>query len=343
MGIASGKVIPLPTGFVSIDRAGIRRVSNTEFVAIAATTTSPQGLYYLSTAPSSHHMKLLRSSSNTVLDPTLFSRPISITVPRTQGKDPQGETYAVYLPPHNPMFTAPEGSKPPLIVSIHGGPTAHATPGLLLQTQYWTSRGYAYVHVNHAGSTGYGRAYQESLNYNWGIKDVEDSASCVALLVRGGKVDGSRIGIVGSSAGGYTVLKALEDYPTIWSAGCCIYGIGNLRDLATKTHKFESHYLFSLLFRQETSEKAQEIIFNERSPCLHAEKIERPLLLLHGTNDMVVPMDQAIGMEKLLKEMGKDVKLVLFEGEGHGIKIEDNIKTAIGEEEALWRRTLVRL
>ena len=341
--IAAGKVITLPAAFVSIGRAGVGRVSSTSFVVIAASATSPEALYHISISPTDRFAKVLRSSSSITLDPSIFSPPISITVPRTQGKDPQGETYAIYLPPHNPSFQAPEGSKPPLIVSIHGGPTANATPALLLQTQYWTSRGYAYVHVNYAGSTGYGRAYQDSLNYNWGIKDVDDAASCVALLVKEGIVDGSRVGIEGSSAGGYTVLKALEDYPTIWAAGNCMYGIGNLRDLATKTHKFESHYLFPLLFPQGTSKEEQDKVYDERSPCLHAEKITSPLLLLHGMNDRVVPMSQAIDMEKLLREKGKDVKLVLFEGEGHGFSIGENIRTAIREEEDLWRRTLIRL
>ena len=343
MAISSGKLIPLPAHFASVGRAGIRRVSSSSFVAIATTTTSPQALYYLSMAPGSHSFEVLRSSSGTPLDPSVFSQPISITVPRTQGKDPQGATYAIYLPPHNPLFEAPEGTKPPLIVSIHGGPTANANTALLLETQYWTSRGYAYVHVNYAGSTGYGRAYQESLNHNWGIKDVDDAASCVALLVEKGIVDGSRVGIVGASAGGYTVLKALEDYPTIWAAGNCIFGIGNLRDLAKKTHKFESHYLFSLMFPSNTPKEEQEKIYDERSPCLHAEKIVSPLLLLQGVDDRVVPMQQAIDMEKLLRESGKGVKLMLFPGEGHGFKMAETIKAATREEEALWRRTLVRL
>lgn len=247
----------------------------------------------------------------------------------------------MFTPPHNPSFHAPPDSKPPLIVQIHGGPTSNGPPGLSLPAQYWTSRGYAYVHVNYAGSTGYGRAYCESLNYFWGIKDVDDAASCVDYLVSQGLVDGTKVGITGGSAGGYTVLQSLVTYPTLYAAGNSQYGIGNLNLLATGTHKFESHYLFKLMFPEDTPDEERQKIYHDRSPCYHAEKIERPLLLLQGSIDRVVPLDQAIGMEKILKEGGKDVTLVVFEGEGHGFKKQENLKRATEEEEKLWARTLL--
>jgi dipeptidyl aminopeptidase/acylaminoacyl peptidase len=212
---------------------------------------------------------------------------------------------------------------------------------LNLTAQYWTSRGYAYVHVNYAGSTGYGRAYQESLNYFWGIKDVDDSASCVDYLAGKGLVDGAKVGIVGCSSGGYTVLQSLVTYPKLYAAGNSSYGIGNLKLLETGTHKFESHYLFGLLFPEWTSKEEQDRIYSERSPAQHAAKIESPLLLLHGEEDRVVPIDQTIEMEKILREGGRDVHLVVFKGEGHGFRMQENVKKATEEEEKLWRRTLV--
>jgi dipeptidyl aminopeptidase/acylaminoacyl peptidase len=111
--------------------------------------------------------------------------------------------------------------------------------------------------------------------------------------------------------------------------------------LASDTHKFESHYLFDLIFPPTATEEEKEKVYYDRSPCFHANKIERPLLLLQGDKDMVVPLNQAVEMERVLKAKGADVKLVVFEGEGHGFAMEENIKRSIEEEEALWKRTLL--
>jgi len=260
---------------------------------------------------------------------------------RTAGENPSGVSYAVWTPPHNPSYKAPSGSKPPLIVAIHGGPTGNTPLGLNLATQYYTSRGYAYVWVNYAGSTGYGREYVDSLNANWGIKDIDDAASCVEFLASSGLIDRNKVGIVGGSAGGYTVLQALTSQPTLYAAGNSLFGVANLFTFVVGTHKFESHYVQGLMFPPDASEEEQERVYRERSPCFHADKIERPLLLLQGDIDRVVPVDQAIDMEKVVREHGGDVKLVIMEGEGHGFRMEKSIKLATLEEEALWRRTLL--
>jgi dipeptidyl aminopeptidase/acylaminoacyl peptidase len=325
---------------VDVQYASIRRISDHKFTVAGSRTVSPTSLYTLDMK--SKQPAILRSTTSISLPPSFFSKSKAISFPRTYGEDKTGLSHAIFIPPHNPDFTPVPGTKPPLIVYVHGGPTASASQGLSLVSQYWTSRGYAYVSVNYAGSLGYGRAYVESLNTFWGIKDVDDCASCVAYLVEQGMVDGSKIGITGGSSGGYTVLQALCKYPEIFTAGNSLYGISNLELLATGTHKFESHYLFPLMFAKGTPEAEQAKILRDRSPCYHAERIRSPLLMLQGVDDKVVPLDQALAMEKVLKEEGKDVKLVIFEGEGHGFRKEENVKAATEEEERLWRRTLVR-
>jgi dipeptidyl aminopeptidase/acylaminoacyl peptidase len=118
----------------------------------------------------------------------------------------------------------------------------------------------AYVSVNYTGSSGYGREYIGSLNTFWGIKDVDDAASCVAHLVSEGLVDGSRVGIRGQSTGGYTVLQVLCVYLEVFASGASLYGISNLEILVTGTYKFESHYLFPLVFEAGTSLEDQKKI-----------------------------------------------------------------------------------
>ena len=130
-------------------------------------------------------------------------------------------------------------------------------------------------------------------------------------------------------------------FPKVFAAGNSLFGVSNLKTLASDTHKFESHYLFDLIFPDTATEEEREKVYFERSPCFHADKIERPLLILQGDKDKVVPLSQAEEMEKVLKAKGADVKLVVFEGEGHGFAMEANIKRAIEEEESLWKRTLL--
>lgn len=327
-----------PLELVDIAWQGLARMSDTEFTVIGSTPISPKGLYVVNITKPSEKI-LLKSSSSVDLPPSTFSPLKSISFPRTHGTP--GTSYAVFSPPSNPAFTAPQYQKPPLIVSIHGGPTSDVKPGLDLETQYFTSRGYAYVHVNYTGSIGFGRAYRQALNYNWGIKDIEDTLSCISFLSDQGLIDPTKVGIRGGSAGGYTVLQALATHPKVFAAGCSLYGVGNLDDLASKTHKFESHYLFALLFPQDTTEEERQKIYKERSPCFHSDKIESPLVLLQGDKDQVVPLEQSTDMEKVLRELGKDVKLVIYEGEGHGWKKGDTMKASIEEEQKLWERALV--
>jgi dipeptidyl aminopeptidase/acylaminoacyl peptidase len=325
--------VELPLELVEMQRNGIRRVSDTEFALIAVAVDSPKSLYLVDvTKPSDK--ELLRASADIDVPASIFSKAETITFPRTHGQELGTSSYAMYCPPYNPDFEAPAQSKPPLIVWIHGGPTSRAGAGLDMQglqaTQYFTSRGYAFVSTNYAGSTGYGRAYRDSLNFSWGIKDVEDSISCIDYL-----------GIAGQSSGGYTVLQAMCTCPKVFAAGCSLFGIGNLKTICEDTHKFESHYGFALLFPPEATEEEQEKVFYDRSPCFHCDKIERPLVLLQGDQDEVVPIGQAEEMEKVLKAKGADVKLVVFKGEGHGWAVKESVKRTIEEMEALWKRTLL--
>ncbi|PMD29671.1 alpha/beta-hydrolase [Hyaloscypha variabilis F] len=330
----------LPLGLVSIFGPAISRVSDTQFAVIGGTRTTPDGLYLVDiTKPS--EKKLLKSCSGVEVSPAYLSAAQTISFPRTHGNDLNSLAHAIFIPPRNGDFEPPSGSIPPLIISIHGGPSSHVNPGLTLDAQYYTSRGYAYCYVNYAGSTGYGRKYRDALNYYWGIKDAEDTVSCIEYLASKHLIDGTKVGITGGSAGGYTVLNGMCMFPKVFAAGNSLFGVSNLKTLASDTHKFESHYLFDLIFPDTATEEEREKVYYERSPCLHANKIERPLLLLQGDKDKVVPLNQAEEMERVLKAKGADVKLVVFEGEGHGFAMEGNIKRAIEEEEALWRRTLL--
>lgn len=319
----------------------IRRVSDTAFVVIGSKPKNPPALYHVD-VQDSFKMTLLKTSADVDIPLDFYSTAEHISFPIVYGDERDGHSHALYLPPKNPNYHAPADSLPPLIISLHGGPTGHVSPGLSLALQYFTSRGYALASVDYAGSSGYGRAYRERLDGKWGIRDIDDVASCVSYLASTGKIDQARVGVTGGSAGGYGTLQSLCRYPSMWAGGVSLYGIADLKTMAATTHKFESHYLDGLLFPKGASHAEKEKLLKKRSPLFRARAIKAPVLLLQGSEDKVVPPDQASDMMKIIESNGGDVKLVLMEGEGHGFRMGENIKKAINEEDDWWAKTLLK-
>ncbi len=241
--------------------------------------------------------------------------------------------HAFHYPPTNPDCSGPAGEKPPLIVRSHGGPTGAASPGLRLGYQFWTSRGFAIVDVDYAGSAGYGRAYRRSLEGQWGIRDVEDCIAAARHLVAAGLADPRRLIISGGSAGGFTTLAALTFHDT-FGAGASYYGIGDLEALARTTHKFESRYLDRLI--GPWPERAD--LYRERSPIHATDRLACPLILFQGLEDKVVPPEQAFAMRDALRQKGLPVACIAFPEEGHGFRSAAAQKEALLAEYAFYCR-----
>ena len=217
----------------------------------------------------------------------------------------------------------------------HGGPTGAARSQLQLGIQYWTSRGIAVVDVNYRGSTGYGTAYRESLQGLWGISDVDDCVAAARYLELTGEVDGDRLIIRGSSAGGYTTLCALA-FHNVFAAGASRYGIADLAALATDTHKFEARYMDSLvgLYPEEAE------VYEARSPIHFVDNFEAPMIVLQGSEDVVVPPNQAEMIVAALEERAVPVAYLLFEGEQHGFRKAENIVAALEAELSFFAQIL---
>jgi dipeptidyl aminopeptidase/acylaminoacyl peptidase len=231
-----------------------------------------------------------------------------------------GRVFGLYFSPHNDKYIGT--GKPPLIVNIHSGPTSQVGNSFNPDAQFFTSRGYAYLEVNYRGSTGYGREYRNMLRGNWGIFDVQDAVSGAKHLASTGSVDEKRLVVYGSSAGGFSVLKALEDYPGFFKAGICLYGVSNQFTLAAETHKFELHYADTLL--GPLPEAAH--IYRERSPIFFADQIQDPVLLFQGDDDQVVPRSQSDELAASLRRRGVPHEYHVYSGEGHGFRKPENIE-----------------
>ena len=273
--------------------------------------------------PETGTAEVLRRASHSTLDPGMLSEPQAIAFTSANGRT----AHALYYTPRNSTCTAPPDERPPLIVRGHGGPTSMASTALNLGIQYWTSRGFAVLDVNYTGSSGFGRAYRDALNGQWGVADVEDCVYGARQLVAQGLADAARLAIRGGSAGGYTALCALT-FHSVFKAGTSLYGVSDLEALARDTHKFESRYLDRLVGPYP----AQRELYRARSPIDHVEQLNAPVIFLQGSEDKVVPPDQARHLVDALRNKGLPVAYLLFDGEGHGFRQAANITRALEAE-----------
>ncbi|WP_338422253.1 S9 family peptidase [Acetobacter musti] len=267
--------------------------------------------------------RILRSSATLPFGPRDISLPQNIRFPLPDGD----EGYAFFYAPTNARYTVPQNERPPMIVTAHGGPTARASEAFSFKIQWWTSRGFAVLDVNYSGSTGFGRAWRERLDGEWGVRDVADCIAAARHMAGTGMIDPERIAIRGSSAGGLTVLAGLAT-SDIFAAGVSLYGVTDLRALAQETHKFEARYLDSLVGPWPEA----ETVYRERSPLFMADRIRTPVLFLQGLDDRIVPPDQARTMVIALRKNHIPCALYEFPGEGHGFRSETTIRRAFLSE-----------
>jgi dipeptidyl aminopeptidase/acylaminoacyl peptidase len=285
-----------------------------EWVAMARAVTFPTGPAAITAAPA-----------------------VTAASPADEEGEPAGSTgpmaHALVYLPTSGDHVGPPGTLPPLVVRIHGGPTSAARPEFSTSVQFWTTRGFAVADVNYRGSTGFGRDYRDQLLGRWGVADVEDCIAVTRHLADVGLVDGDRCVIRGGSAGGFTALAAVC-FQGDWGAegafagACSLYGVTDLAALAADTHKFESRYLDGLVAPLPDGAD----VYRDRSPLFHAERLSRPVLLLQGSEDKVVPPAQAEVLVAALRDNGVPHRYVLFAGEGHGFHLADTIVRALHEE-----------
>ena len=259
------------------------------------------------------------------------ARPVSL--PSTDGRTVHGFHY----PPRNPDYLPPEHEKPPLIIRLHGGPTAAASNALSLSAQFWASRGFSVFDLNYRGSTGYGRSYREALNGQWGVLDVDDTVAGARYLVSHGLADPERVIVKGGSAGGYTVLCCLA-FRDDFAAGAAYYGISDLTQLAVETHKFESRYTERLVGAWPD----EAALYAERSPLRAADRLTAPAIFFQGSEDAVVPKEQTEAMVAALRKRHVPVAYYLFEGEAHGFRDPANVKRALDAELCFYATLLLR-
>jgi len=315
---ATKELTPIEVPYTAIGQV---RATASRAVFLGGSPTEPASVVQLDLA--SGRIDVLRRTSQVRVDPGYLSVPRAVEFPTEHGLT----AYGIFYPPQNADYSAPAGERPPLIVISHGGPTGATASTLNLSIQYWTSRGFAVLDVNYGGSTGYGRAYRQRLEGQWGVVDVDDCTNGARYLVERGEVDGNRLIIRGGSAGGYTTLCALA-FRDVFKAGASYFGLSDLEAFVQETHKYESRYLERLVGPYP----ARQDLYRERSPIHYADRISCPVIFFQGLEDQVVPPSQAEMMVEALRARGIPVAYVPFEGEQHGFRRAENIKRALDAE-----------
>jgi len=244
------------------------------------------------------------------------TEPREITFPISGGR----KGFGFYFPPL--QFEHGKNGKPPLILSVHGGPTSANTKTFNNDAAYFVSRGFAYAQVNYRGSSGYGYSYQDALQHQWGVVDVEDSIAFAQALVAQGLASSDRMAVMGSSAGGFTVLNILIRRPGLFKAGICSYGVSDLLEDARNTHKFEKYYHQFLIGDLKKNHQR----FIDRSPINQIEKIKDPIAFFHGDEDKVVSLGQTQAIFEKLQKYGIPSELQVYPGEGHGFRKPETLQ-----------------
>lgn len=318
LGAEGGAFEPIPLPF---DELAALTAEAGRLVAVAGAPGIGQGLLELDTASGSWQ-------HTPAAPPSLAAGAISRPEPLWFDGHGGAATHAWYYPPRGGS-----GADAPLLVKGHSGPTAMAGTGLNLAIQFWTSRGWGVVDVNYGGSTGFGRAYRERLDGQWGLVDVADCAAAARALVAAGRADPARVAFEGGSAGGFTVLAALC-FTDVFKAGAVRYPVTDPEALLGVDHRFEARYTETLIGPWPEA----QAVYAARSPLRHAERITVPVVFFHGQDDRVVPARQSERMVEALRRGGLETELHLFAGEGHGFR-ESGVRTTVLEAtEAFFRR-----
>jgi dipeptidyl aminopeptidase/acylaminoacyl peptidase len=224
----------------------------------------------------------------------------------------------------------------PALLWIHGGPGGQSRVGFSNDIQYLVNHGYAVLAVNNRGSSGYGKTFYKMDNKDHGNGDLKDCIWAKKWLQQRDYIDTAKIAIEGGSYGGCMVLSALAFHPDEFKAGVDLFGVANwLRTLRSIPPYWES-FRKALYDEMGDPNTADSVMLKKTSPLFNYEKINKPLIVFQGMNDVRVLPVESEEIVAGVKKNGVPVEYVTFKDEGHGFaKKENQITTA--------KRTLIFL
>ncbi|MEO1132484.1 MAG: S9 family peptidase [Cyanobacteria bacterium J06639_1] len=211
----------------------------------------------------------------------------------------------------------------PVVLFVHGGPWARDVWGLNPPVQWLANRGYAVLQVNFRGSTGYGKAFLNAGNRQWGKTMHDDLLDAVEWICDRGIADRAKVAIMGGSYGGYATLAGLTFTPDVFACGVDIVGPSNLLTLIRSVPPYWQPMMAMFAHRIGNIETEAEML-KERSPLFSVDRIEKPLLIGQGANDPRVKEAESEQIVEAMRKADKPVEYVLYTDEGHGFARPEN-------------------
>jgi dipeptidyl aminopeptidase/acylaminoacyl peptidase len=223
-------------------------------------------------------------------------------------------------------LTLPPGLPPrnlPLVLNVHGGPWHRDTWGYDPEAQWLANRGYACLQVNFRGSTGYGKAFLNAGDREWGGKMHDDLVDGVNWAVDRGIADPARVAIFGGSYGGYAALVGATFTPELFRCAVSVVGPSNLVTFIKSIPPYWSSYL-AMLHRRVGNPDTEADFLLSRSPLTFVDRIRIPILIAQGANDPRVKRSESEQIVAAMREKGIEHEYLLFEDEGHGFAKPEN-------------------
>jgi dipeptidyl aminopeptidase/acylaminoacyl peptidase len=221
----------------------------------------------------------------------------------------------------NGYLTLPSGAPGknlPAVVLVHGGPWLRDYGTLGTTAQFLANRGYAVLQVNYRGSNGYGRAHLRAGIGELGGKMQDDVDDGVKWLIAQGIADPAKIALMGGSYGGYATFVGMTRTPTQFAAGVANVGITDLPAFIDLVPAYWDRSRWNRYLGPSNTLEGRAAMW-QRSPLAHVHKLERPMLITHGANDVRVRKDQSERFYGAARALGKPVEFHLFENEGHSL------------------------
>ena len=218
----------------------------------------------------------------------------------------------------------------PTIILPHGGPEAHDTIGFDYEAQAFANAGYLVIQPQFRGSDGFGLKHIQAGYGEWGKKMQDDISDAVSFAVKKGITDPNRVCIVGSSYGGYAALAGGAFSPDLYKCVVAIAGVSELKSFLSwsKLQRGSRSSSVSYWKRQFANGNIDNAALDAVSPVNFAQNFKAPVLLIHGTRDQTVPIEQSEYMNSALKSAKKPVTYIELDKESHYLQeSETRLKT----------------
>lgn len=311
---ATGKPLKLP----DFDDGDVINViiSNSEnklLLTVGSSTSSPNLYLYDIT---SKKLKQLTSTLSKKINQDDLAKAEVIRFKSFDGK----EIPAIYYKP----LQASKNNKVPALIWVHGGPGGQSRIGYSNTIQYLVNKGYAVLAVNNRGSSGYGKTFYKMDNKDHSNGDLKDCIWGKKWLTEQDYIDPNAIGIYGGSYGGCMVLGALAFHPEEFKVGIDLFGVANWPRTLKSIPPYWESFRKALYDEMGDPYTADSIRLKKISPLYNYDKINKPLLVFQGANDVRVLPVESDEIVEGVKKNGVPVQYVVYPDEGHGFQKKEN-------------------